>query len=103
MRSLNGYSPSGITTLHISKSARNVSHCGTSLDSNGSRLAIMVHAFHGRDIDDHLHFGIGHKSFEAVSAAGYNKASSFSHGLLDRLFRARGEPLAETFIDHCPI
>ena len=85
---------------------------GARLDRHGPSFRVVVHAFHRRDIDDHLHVGIRHESFEAVPAAGHDETPSFPYTFLDRgddligrvdepdVVWTRTQPLVETLVDH---
>jgi hypothetical protein len=96
----------------LEQRAERLAHRRARLDRHGAHSCVVVHALHGRDIDDHAHLGIRHEPLEAVSAARHDESASLPHrfidcryGLLGRadqadVIRARGEPLVEPFLGY---
>src|SRR6266545_228088 len=89
-----------------------LAHRGAGLDGHGAPFRVVIHAVHGRDIDDHPHLGVRYESLQAVPATGHGETPSFPHRLRYRRYdligradqpdvvRARAEPLVEALLDH---
>ena len=95
----------------LEQRSERLAHRGAGLDGHGAPFRVVVHALHGRDIEDYPHLGIRYESLEAVPATRHGETPSFPNCLLDRrhhligradqtdVVRTRAEPLIETLFD----